>query len=137
MHVAAWPCRWLWLGIALIAGGLPTCAAAQQVSTITIAAQPLDTALYELAVKANVNILFSPDLIGRLTTKGASGDVRDIPALAQRLLAGTGLVLERTRKGFIIKRGRDHRRKLPAPPHACRERSSPYRRPPMLQPTKY
>ncbi|QZP07544.1 TonB-dependent receptor [Caenibius sp. WL] len=91
----------------MIAGGLPTCAAAQQVSTITIAAQPLDTALYELAVKANVNILFSPDLIGRLTTKGASGDVRDIPALAQRLLAGTGLVLERTSKGFIIKRGRD------------------------------
>lgn len=99
-----WPRRRaLALSLGLLLGGaLPTGAALAQAAThhFELAAQPLGTALNQLAEASGTQILVPPELVRGRSAPALRGDYSAEAALAQ-LLRGTGLTHKRTSSGVI------------------------------------
>ncbi len=90
----------------------PTSCGAPGGQNYAIAAGSLDKALATLALQANLQIVYSPELAAGAATRGVVGPFSDHQAL-QRLLAGTGLTSASVNScTFIL-----HRAKSPARSH--------------------
>lgn len=81
----------------------PAVAFAQQSQTIQIEAQSLDTALVEVGRRYGVSVVSSGDLTRGKRGRAVSGELTATQALG-RVLAGTGLVAERSGNGYVIRR---------------------------------
>lgn len=104
-------CRALLLTpLAFVAG----VAHAQQRTPISIAAQPMERALQELARKTGANILFSPSAVAGLRARPVSG-ASDAAEAARTLIGDAPLGLTVDRSGAIVIRAR--------PPAAARRRA--------------
>lgn len=87
----------------LVAAAFATTACAQATRAFDIAAGPLDTALVAYAGQADVQLLYTAELVAGLRTRGVSG--QHTPEIAlERLLAGTGIAWSRSRPGVIVLR---------------------------------
>lgn len=95
------------LSVALaLAMGFPALAQAQvadqaRIVRVAIAAQPLGSALNELATAAGVPVSFAPDLVAGKTAPALSGTYT-VPQALQALLAGSGLAARSSGTMFII-----------------------------------
>lgn len=98
--------RSLLAGVALVpiaAVALATDVQAQTAREFNISGGSLDAALIAYARQANVQMLYTADLVAGLRTPGLSG--RHAPDTAlDRLLAGSGVVWSRSRPGVIVLR---------------------------------
>lgn len=102
------------LAMALAVGGAgywPQAVQAQAASRIQIAAQPLGSALHELARQAGLQLTATPDLLAGKTAPAVSGTLTAQQALNQ-LLAGSGLVANMNGNAVVI---RPAPTKTPAP----------------------
>lgn len=97
-------------GIAIAAALSVGPALAQQaVLPISIPAQPLDSALRELAKQAGINVLFSPAAVRGLTSSSIQATLTSEEA-ARNLLQGTDLEVFRDETGSLIVRARQEKR---------------------------
>ncbi len=98
--------RSLLAGVALVpiaAVAFATDVQAQEAREFNISSGSLDAALIAYARQANVQMLYTADLVAGLRTPGLSG--RHAPDTAlDRLLAGSGVVWSRSRPGVIVLR---------------------------------
>ena len=98
--------RNLLAGVALVpiaAVAFATDVQAQTAREFNIAGGSLDAALIAYARQANVQILYTADLVAGLRSPGLTG--RHAPDTAlDRLLAGSGVVWSRSRPGVIVLR---------------------------------
>ena len=80
------------LALCLFAAGLPASAGAPATerTPINIPAQDLESALRLLAKERDLQVIYRSELVGRLRTAGAAGNLTALEAL-NRLLNGTGL----------------------------------------------
>ncbi len=92
------------LSIFLGLGATPLYAQAQEAPvSISIAAQPLDTALEKLGEQAGLQIFYRPDTVRGLNAPNVSGSLTVDDAL-RRLLAGTGVEFRRTGRNVSLSR---------------------------------
>ncbi|HEX5775233.1 MAG TPA: TonB-dependent receptor [Caulobacteraceae bacterium] len=91
--------------LASVAAGVLGCSAglaqAQDREPITIAPQPLESALYDFGGKTGLQVLFPPGLTVSKRTSGISGET-DVQLAMSRLLQGTGLTYRRDGDMFVI-----------------------------------
>jgi outer membrane receptor protein involved in Fe transport len=95
-------------------GLIAPAAHAQEASFVSIPAQPMSSALQQLARQTGVNILFLPGVVRSLRSAATSGRLTPEEA-ARRLVAGSGLRISRDAMGGLIVR--------PEPPPPGRARS--------------
>jgi outer membrane receptor protein involved in Fe transport len=98
--------RSLLAGVALVpiaAVAFATDVQAQEAREFNISSGSLDAALIAYARQANVQMLYTADLVAGLRTPGLSGRHEPDTAL-DRLLAGSGVVWSRSRPGVIVLR---------------------------------
>jgi hypothetical protein len=101
-HFAKARRRTLICGVAVAAVLAATPALAQaQLANIDIAAQPMDSALRELAKQSGTNLLFSPDAVRGLRAKSLQTTATPEEA-ARMLLAGTDLFVTKDATGSLI-----------------------------------
>lgn len=100
--------RSLFAGAALasiIPAALATTACAQAVRDFDIAAGPMDAALVAYARQADVQLLYTAELVAGLRTQGVTG--RHAPEAAlDRLLAGSEVTWSHSRPGVVVLRRR-------------------------------
>lgn len=78
-------------------------AQAEDARDFDIGAGPLDVALVRYARQAEIQLLYTADLVEGLRTSGVTG--RHAPSAAlDRLLSGTGIVWSRSRPGVVVLR---------------------------------
>ncbi|WP_312404633.1 TonB-dependent receptor [Brevundimonas sp.] len=98
--------RSLLAGVALVpivSAAFATTASAQAARDFNIAAGPMDGALVAYARQADVQLLYTAELVAGLQTPGVSG--RHAPdAALDRLLTGTGVTWSRSRPGVVVLR---------------------------------
>ncbi len=98
--------RSLLAGVALVpivSAAFATAASAQAARDFSIAAGPMDGALVAYARQADVQLLYTAELVAGLQTPGVSG--RHAPdAALDRLLTGTGVTWSRSRPGVVVLR---------------------------------
>lgn len=98
--------RSLLAGVALVpivSAVFATAASAQAARDFDIAAGPLEGALVAYARQADVQLLYTADLVAGLRTSGVSG--RHAPdAALDRLLTGSGVAWSRSRPGVVVLR---------------------------------
>src|SRR5260221_5920873 len=84
-------CLFVVLACLLIAPSAAVLAQVNEVRDIDIPAQALDSALRQLASTQNLQILFAPDDVKGIATKGVRGRI-SIQAAADKLIEETGLI---------------------------------------------
>lgn len=90
----------------IVAAALASSACAQEAREFDIAPGALEGALVAYAAQADVQLLYTAELVAGLRTAGVSG--RHTPEAAlDRLLAGSGLVWSASRPGVIVLRRAD------------------------------
>src|SRR3546814_586013 len=87
--------------LAAIALALGSTVVVAQVSTYEMPAKPLSQALRDYGRIADVQIIFTEDLVRGRTAPGLKGDFTPTDAL-QKLLEGTGLRAEKTPSGAVM-----------------------------------
>jgi len=92
-------------GALLLASGAANAQAATPAADteqISIAAQPLASALYEYGTKTGRQVMFTPDVVTRSKTSSPVFAAADEDGALRQLLAGTGLTFSRRANMFVI-----------------------------------
>ena len=89
--------------LALLAAPPAFAAPAEPVLSFAIPAGSLESALTAYATRADLQLLYTPDVVRDHRTPGLVGDFTAKEALA-RLLAGTGVIAQESRPGVIVLR---------------------------------
>nr|WP_313427333.1 TonB-dependent receptor [Brevundimonas diminuta] len=89
--------------VPIVSAVLATGASAQEIRDFNIAGGALDGALMAYARQANVQLLYTADLVAGLRTDGVQGRLGPDQAL-NRLLNGSGVSWSRSRPGVIVLR---------------------------------
>lgn len=101
-------------GVAAVAISAPAPALAQAIE-FDIPAQGLGPALQQFAVRADTQILFSPELVSSYRTEGVRGSFTPEEAL-RRLLRGTGLDFQKSGQNvFVLRRNGPQRASAQGP----------------------
>lgn len=87
----------------LVAAPAALAAPAEPVISFAIPKGPLEKALTAYASRADIQLLYTPNVVAGLHSDGLIGDYTAKAALA-RLLAGTGIVAQESRPGVIVLR---------------------------------
>jgi iron complex outermembrane receptor protein len=87
--------------VALFAGASAYASAQQGTGAVSIPAQPVASALRELAVQTGANVLFVPESVQGLSAPEVSGQMTPEQA-ARRLVAGTSLEVIKDTSGAIV-----------------------------------
>jgi len=110
-HPAHWAFAIAALGSAAAYAQAP--AAASATYNISVSAQPLDSALNELARQARLQLMVHPDLVAGKSAPGVSGNLTARQAL-DRMLAGSGLSATQEGNAVIVKAATAGTTMLPA-----------------------
>ena len=90
--------------LALLAISPPAIAApAEPVLSFAIPSGPLESALLAYAARADIQLLYTPNVVAGLRSQGLAGEFTAREAL-ERLLAGTGVIAQESRPGVIVLR---------------------------------
>lgn len=92
-------------GVLALLTASPAAIAAPAEATLAFAipAGSLESALTAYAARANVQLLYTPEVVRGLRSDGLMGDFTKRAAL-ERLLAGTGIVAQQSRPGVVVLR---------------------------------
>ena len=102
------------LVLALLAAAPASAAGAAARIKFHVAAGPLDDALVAFAAQSGVQLVYTPGTVKSRTAPALVGRFTIDAGLA-RLLAGTGVSIERPRPGVLVLRGSPPERRDPAP----------------------
>ena len=98
--------------VPVLSAPMATATCAQSARPFEIAAGPLDVALVRFASQANVQLLYTAELIAGRRTAGLTGSFETRDGLT-RLLASSGLVASESRPGvFVLRAATDQRADL-------------------------
>ena len=108
------PCSVAALALALLAAAPASAAGAAARIKFHVAAGPLDDALVAFAAQSGVQLVYTPGTVKSRTAPALVGRFTIDAGLA-RLLAGTGVSIERPRPGVLVLRASPPERRDPAP----------------------